>query len=111
MSLWLTASASAGSSRSVGTSDFERRTANSVRVGRLVRTFDPGLVEQALDRCATLDVGVEDLLEIGLLHAVVPDVLGIDHHHGTVTTLRKASGLVDADLVPESRLHRLAPQI
>src|SRR5437867_10277145 len=101
---WLTASASAGSSRSVGTRERRRRirlagdAPASVSVRRLVRALDSRVVDEPLDRLAAQDVRLEDFLEIGSLHARVPDVLGIDDHHRAVPALREAAGLVDAGL-------------
>src|SRR5262249_31020467 len=54
-----------------------------------------GLVAEPLDRPAADDVRRHDLLQIGLLHAGIPDVLGIDDDHRTVPALGKAAGLVD----------------
>src|SRR6266851_499783 len=56
------------------------------------------IVEQALDGPAAQDVRFDDLLQIGFLHARVPDVLGIHDDHGAVAALREAPRLVDADL-------------
>src|SRR5712691_1389933 len=110
ISLWLSASASAGSSLRVGTRDLLRRI-RLVSVRRLVRALHARLVAQPLDRLAVDDVALEDLLEVRRLHARVPDVVGIDHEHRAVAALREAAGLVDADLVLESRLERLAAQV
>src|SRR5205814_844324 len=87
ISLCDSASASAGSSRSVGTSDFASRML--VGVFRLVGALDAGLVAQALDRLATQDVGLRDLGQVGFRHAVVPDVLGVDDDHRPVAALRE----------------------
>src|SRR5204863_8098568 len=115
ISLWLRASASAGSSRSVGTSDVlsrmgmgpSRPPARSMRVGRLVRSLDARVVDQALDGLAAHDVRLEDLLEIRILHTRVPDVVGIDDDHRAVTTLREAARLVDPDVRLEASPQRL----
>src|SRR5713226_10389349 len=97
MSLWLTASASAGSSRSVGMSDRVQRM--KLRGARdLVGSGHSRIVDQPLHRDAAQNMRLEDLLEVGLLHPRVPDVLGIDDHHRPVATLREAARLVDADL-------------
>src|SRR5262245_27148722 len=112
MSLWDSASASAGSSRSVGTSALASRIANaSVGVFRLVGALDAGGVDEALDRLAAEDVGLHDLRQVRRLHAGVPDVVRIDDDHGTVTALREAAGLVDADVLLAPRLDHLAAQI
>src|SRR6266540_2113174 len=109
MSLWLTASASAGSSRSVGMSERVQRM-------KLLRTRDlvgPGharIVDQPLDRDAAQNMRLEDLLEVGLFHSRVPDVLGIDDHHRAVPALREAAGLVDADLRLLAGRRRTGPQ-
>src|ERR1700758_3189426 len=92
MSLWESASASAGSSRKVGTSDFARRIL--VRVFRLVGALDARLVAEPLDRLAAEDVGLGDLREVGFLDGGVPDVLGIDDDHRPVAALREAARLV-----------------
>src|SRR5215469_1807491 len=97
MSLWLIASASAGSSRSVGMSERDQRTEGLLGAGDLVGPWHAGLVDEPLDGHPTHDVGFENLREVALLHAAVPDVLRIDHHHGSVTALGEAPGLVDAD--------------
>src|SRR6266849_2401396 len=88
ISLWLTASASAGSSRSVGISARDQRI-ELLRAGNLVPPGDARVVDQALDGLSAHDVRVEDLLEIGLLDTVVPDVLGIHHEHRAVAALRE----------------------
>src|SRR5688500_10722008 len=86
MSLWLMASASAGSSRSVGISDRVQRMAGLLD---LVGALDAGIVDQALDRHPVEEVRLEDLGEVALLDARVPDVLRIHHDHGTVAALRE----------------------
>src|SRR5712691_1542685 len=91
ISLWLSASASAGSSFRVGTRDLLRRI-RLVSVRRLVLALHARLVAQPLDRLAADDVGLEDLLEVRRLHARVPDVVGIDHEHRAVAALREAAG-------------------
>src|SRR3990172_3130805 len=100
MSLWLTASASAGSSRRVGMSDRVQRTALRFLLGLddLVGPGDARLVHEPRDGLAAEDVGVEDFLEIRFLDAAVPDVLGIHDHHRPVAALGKAARLVDPDL-------------
>src|SRR5919201_4834351 len=97
ISLWDSASASAGSSRSVGTSDFASRML--VRVFRLVGALDARLVAQPLDRLAAEDVRLRDLGQVLFFHAVVPDVLRVDDDHRPVAALGEAPGLVDADLL------------
>src|ERR1043166_3588549 len=103
------ASASAGSSRSVGTSDFASRI--SVGVFLLVGALDARRVAQALHRLAAQDVGVHDLFEIALLHAAVPDVLGVDHDHGAVAALREAARLVDPDVLVAAGLGDFSAQV
>src|SRR5262245_60648847 len=98
MSLWLMASASAGSSRSVGMSDRDQRMRDLLGAGDLVRSGHSGLVEQPLHRRTADDVGVQDLLEVGLLDAAIPDVVRIHDDHRPVAALREAPRLVDADL-------------
>src|SRR4029453_5990878 len=109
MSLWEIASASAGSSRSVGASDFASRILVGVLL--LVGALDPRLVAEPLDRFAAQDVRLHDLLEIAGLHAAVPHVLRIDDDHRPVAALREAAGLVDADLLLAAGLHHLSPQV
>src|SRR5215510_6227093 len=109
MSLWEIASASAGSSRSVGTSDLASRILVGVLL--LVGALHAGRVDQALDRLAAQDVRSHDLVQVGLLYARVPDVLGIDDDHRTVAALGEAAGLVDADLLLATRLRHLAAQV
>src|SRR6266480_3205528 len=77
----------------------------------LVRSLDPGIVDQALDGLAALDMGLEDLLQIRLLHPPVPDVVGVDDHHRAMAALREAAGLVDPDVCLQAGLHRLVPQV
>src|SRR5204863_9648540 len=62
------------------------------------------------DGLAAHDVRLEDLLEIGLLDARIPDVVGIDDDHRAVTTLREAARLVDADVRLEAGPQRLGAQ-
>src|SRR4029453_11501705 len=109
MSLCEMASASAGSSRSVGTSDFAIRILVGVLL--LVGALDARLVAEPLDRFAAQDVGLHDLLEIALLHAAVPHVFRVDHDHRPVAALREAAGLVDADLLLAAGLDDLAAQV
>src|SRR5262249_48521606 len=82
-----------------------------VGTGLLVRALHTGLVAQPLDGLASDDVGLEDLLEVGGLHARIPDVVGIDDHHRAVTALRKAAGLVDADVLFEPGFESLAAEL
>src|SRR5712691_7479758 len=138
MSRWLNASASAGSSRNVGTNDVLSRTdppavpsAGFARailpwgeprggpsrppstlfgVGGFIRALDAGVVDEALDGLAAEDVGLEDLLEVLLLDARVPHVVGIDHDHRTVAALREAAGLVDPHVGLEPGAHGFGPQ-
>src|SRR6266436_5068011 len=100
MSLWLMASASAGSSRSVGISDRVQRMAGLrlLFLFDLVGALDPRVVDQALDRHPVEDVRLEDLGEIALLDPRVPEVLRVDHDHGAVPTLGEAARLVHPDL-------------
>src|SRR6266446_7339139 len=117
MSLWLMASASAGSSRSVGISDRVQRMTGLALLFLfdLVRALDARIVDQALDRHPVQDVRLEDLGEIALLDPRVPDVLGVDHDHRAVPALGEAARLVhpDLDLAPRGghpgpeRLHVL----
>ncbi len=109
MSLWLIASASAGSSRSVGMSDRVQR----MDYGAALTLLAPGharIVDQPLDRLPAQDVRLEDLLEVGLLDARVPDVLRVHHDHGAVAALREAARLVDADLGLPARGDDARPQ-
>src|SRR5712691_5080098 len=138
MSRWLNASASAGSSRNVGTNDVLSRTdppavpsAGFARailpwgeprggpsrppstlfgVGGFIRALDAGVVDEALDGLAAEDVGLEDLLEVLLLDARVPHVVGIDHDHRTVAALREAAGLVDPHVGLEPGAQGFGPQ-
>src|SRR5262249_20549853 len=101
MSLWLIASASAGSSRSVGISERVQRMGIAKRLlgaRNLVGPGHSGIVDQPLDGLSTQDVRLEDFLEVGFLNARVPDVVRVHDHHGAVTALREAAGLVDAHL-------------
>src|SRR4029450_10476355 len=107
MSLCEMASASAGSSRSVGTSDFARRILVGVLL--LVGALDTRLVAEPLDWFAAQDVRLHDLFEIALLHAAVPHVLGIDDDHRPVTALREATSLVDPHLLLAAGLDDLSP--
>src|SRR5258705_2302718 len=109
ISLWDSASASAGSSRSVGTGDFASRML--VGVFLLVGALDARLVAQALDRLAAEDVRLHDLLQVALLHAAVPDVLWVDDDHGAVAALREAAGLVDAHVLVAAGLEHLGAQV
>src|SRR5687768_17097603 len=102
MSLWERASASAGSSRSVGTSDFARRIL--VGVFLLVGALHSRLVAQPLDRLAAQDMRLDDFLQVAGLHAAVPDVFRVDDDHRPVAALREATGLVDADVLVAARL-------
>src|SRR6185295_12263445 len=102
------ASASAGSSRSVGSSDFASRILVGVLL--LVGALHAGRVDEALDGLAPQDVRFDDLVQVRLLHAGVPDVLGIDDDHRAVAALREAAGLVDADLLVSAGLGDLAAQ-
>src|SRR5215468_6735691 len=97
MSLWLMASASAGSSRSVGMSDRLQRI-RLFRAGDFVGAGDARVVDQALDGLTAQDVGIENLGDVGLLHPRVPHVVRIDDDHGAVAALREAAGLVDPHL-------------
>src|SRR5262245_47093241 len=111
ISLWLMASASAGSSRSVGISDrVHRMGLRLVLLFDLVGALHARVVEQALDRHPVQDVRLEDLGQIALLDAAVPDILWIDHDHGTVTALREAARLVDADLDVATRGGHAGPE-
>src|SRR4030095_4150816 len=60
--------------------------------------------DQPLDGPAAQDVRLQDLLEIGLLNASVPDIVRVHHDHGPVTALREAARLVDAHLGMLARL-------
>src|SRR6266850_6946863 len=106
ISLWESASASAGSSRSVGTSDFASRIL--VRVFRLVGALDARVVTQPLDGLAAENVRLGDLGQVLFLHAVVPDVLRVHDDHRPVAALREAAGLVDADVLVAAGLGDLA---
>src|SRR2546425_3807885 len=57
------------------------------------------------------DVRLEDVPEVALLDAAVPDVVGIHDHHRAVPALREAAGLVDPDVVLEAGLRRLAAKV
>src|SRR3989304_1763155 len=99
MSLWLTASASAGSSRRVGVRDRGQRTAlRFPALGDRVGPGAAGAVHEPRHGLAAEDVGLEDFLKIRFLDAAVPDVLGIHDHHRPVPALGKAARLVDPDL-------------
>src|SRR5919198_4590863 len=110
MSLWLSDSASAGSSRSVGTSDLLRRI-RLVEAWLLVGSLHAGVVDEPLHRPAPDDVGLEDLLEIRLLDTAVPDVVRVDDNHGAVAALGEAAGLVHAQVGFEAGLGGLGPQL
>src|SRR4029450_2111135 len=43
------------------------------------------------------DVRLENLLQVRLLNAPVPDVVWVHDHHRAVAALREAAGLVDPD--------------
>src|SRR4030095_14080308 len=103
MSLWLMASASAGASRRVGVRERIQRISSGRRLD-LVGSGHAGIVDQPLHGPAPQDVRLQDLLEIGLLDASVPDIVPIHHHHGAVATLREAPRLVDAHLGMLARL-------
>src|SRR5262245_3158775 len=77
----------------------------------LVGALHSGVVDQAGDRLAVADVGLEDLLQVRLLDAAVPDVVGVHDDHRAVATLRETAGLVDADLGLAARLHGLVAQV
>src|SRR5215510_3460002 len=109
MSLWLSASASAGSSRRVGTSDFDSRML--LCVFRLVRALDAGGVDEPRDRRAAQDVRLHDLRKVFLLHAGVPDVLRIEHHHRAVAALGEAARFVDADVSLAPGLRNLGAEL
>src|SRR3989337_318764 len=98
-SLWLTAWASAGSSRRVGMSDRVQRTAlRFLALDDLVGPGDARPVSEPRHGRAAEDVGLEDFPKIRFLDAAVPDVLGIHDHHRPVAALGKAARLVDPDL-------------
>src|SRR5262249_8578637 len=83
-----------------------------LRVARLlVGALHSGVVDQAGDRLAVADVGLEDLLQVRLLDAAVPDVVGVHDDHRAVATLGEAAGLVDADLGFAAGLHGLVAQV
>src|SRR5262249_1168704 len=86
------------------------RAPGLLRAGDLVRARDTRLVHEPLDRHATNDVGFQDLLEIGLLDAAVPDVFRVDHHHGAMPALREAPRLVDANLYLPARCQDAGPE-
>src|SRR5439155_15894901 len=44
------------------------------------------------------DMRLENLLEVGLLDARVPDIVRVHDHHGSVAALGEATSLVDAHL-------------
>src|SRR5262245_15833746 len=67
-------------------------------VFRLVRALDAGGVDEPRDRRAAQDVRLHDLRKVFLLHAGVPDVLRIEHHHRAVAALGEAARFVDADV-------------
>src|SRR5207249_4729764 len=71
----------------------------------LVGALDAGIVDEAGDWLAVPDVGLEDLLQVRLLNAAVPDVLVVEDHHRAVAALREAAGLVDPDVGLEAGLH------
>src|SRR3989442_927393 len=77
----------------------------------LVGSLDPGIVDQAGDRLAVANMGLEDLLQVRLLHAAIPDVVRVNDHHRTVAALRKAAGLVDPDIGLQAGLDGLVPEI
>src|SRR5439155_8809885 len=56
-------------------------------------------------------MGLEDLLQIRVLHPPVPDVVGVDDHHRAMAALREAAGLVDPDVCLQAGLHRLVTQV
>src|ERR1700730_10942486 len=109
ISLWLMASASAGAARRGGMSDRGPRMA-LLGLFDLVGALDARIVDQALDRDPVQDVRFQDLRKVALLHARVPDVLRVDHHHGAVAALREAAGLVDPDLDVASRGDHRGPE-
>ena len=86
------------------------RGARDLLVAHLVRPRHAGAVAKPLDGPAPQDVRGQDLLEVGFLDPAVPDVVGIDHDHGAVTTLGEAAGLVDAYGALLARLTSSVPE-
>src|SRR5262245_47198408 len=70
----------------------------------LVRPSHAGIVAKPFDGQAADDVRGEDVVQIGLPHAGIPDVLGVDDNHRAMPALREASRLVDADVAPAGLL-------
>src|SRR5207247_1048945 len=79
-------------------------------VAHLVGPSNAGAVAKPLEGPAPQDVRGQDLLEVGFLDPAVPDVVGIDHDHGAVTTLGEAAGLVDAYGALFARLTSSVPE-
>ena len=76
----------------------------------LVRPLHAGLVPEPLDGPAADDVRLEDLLQVGLLDAGVPDVVRVRHDHRPVPALREAPRLVDPDAVLHPSFDRLGAE-
>src|SRR5205814_8504908 len=77
----------------------------------LVGPFDAGRVLEARHGLPGDDVRLEDVPEVALLDAAVPDVVGIHDHHRAVPALREAAGLVDPDVVLETGPRHLAAKV
>src|SRR5438094_560214 len=78
----------------------------------LVRARHTGIVAEPFDSLAFDDVRGQDLRQIRLLHARIPDVLRIDDDHWAVAALVEAAGLVDADLdLLTGALHAVAQDL
>src|SRR5256885_6785639 len=57
-----------------------------------------GRQQQALHGLAVLEVGLDDLVDVGFVHEGVPGAFGVDHGHGTARAAVQAAGLVHAHL-------------
>lgn len=65
-------------------------------------------IDETLDRPPSDEMLAHDLLDIPRLHAPVPDVLGIDHHHWAVAALVEATAVVDTHATVDACLrHQL----
>lgn len=62
---------------------------------------------KALHRLSTDDVGFHDLIDIGLAHVSIPDLLGIDHNIWAMLALIEAARLVGTHLAFEAALREL----
>src|SRR5438094_3983414 len=118
MRRWLIASASAGSSVSVGMNDVLQRIVGSgagppsgLGFGEHVGPGPAGPVDEPLHGSAAEEVRLDDLRKVLGADARVPHVLRVDDEHGPVPALGEAPRLVDPDLDVEAGPGHLATEV